>query len=195
MLTKSITDDKIENALHKYKKGFLNFMMDNRLEIGKIVNTHGLRGEVKIVPWTNTPDVFEDIEYLYINGREEKKHEILNIKYQKNNIIVKLKGLDDINEAEGYKNCVVTTDREQLGELDEGEYFITDLIGCVAGSEDGTVYGKLIDVINTGSNDIYVVKRQGMRDLLIPVIDDVVLDIDIDTKKITVRLMEGLEDL
>lgn len=195
MLTKSITDDKIENALHKYKKGFLNFMMDNRLEIGKIVNTHGLRGEVKIVPWTNTPDVFEDIEYLYINGREEKKHEILNIKYQKNNIIVKLKGLDDINEAEGYKNCVVTTDREQLGELAEGEYYITDLIGCEAVSEDGTVYGKLIDVINTGSNDIYVVKRQGMRDLLIPVIDDVVLDIDIDTKKITVRLMEGLEDL
>lgn len=170
-------------------------MMNNRLEIGKIVNTHGLRGEVKIVPWTNTPDVFEDIEYVYIKGREEKKYEVLNVKYQKNNIIVKFKGLDDINYAEALKNCIVTTDREQLGELDEGEYYITDLIGCEAVSEEGKIYGKLIDVINTGSRDIYVIKRDGMKDLLIPVIDDVVLDIDIDAKKITVRLMEGLEDL
>lgn len=169
--------------------------MDNRLEIGKIVNTHGLRGEVKIVPWTNTPDVFEDIEYVYVKGREEKRFEILNVKYQKNNIIVKLKGLDDISDAEMLKNSVVMTDREQLGELEEGEYYITDLIGCEVVSEDGKVYGDLDDVINTGSNDIYIVKRSGMKDLLIPVIDEVVLDIDIEAKKITVRLMEGLEDL
>lgn len=169
--------------------------MDNRLEIGKIVNTHGLRGEVKIVPWTNTPDVFEDIEYVYVKSREEKKFEISNVKYQKNNIIVKFKGLDDISEAEMLKNAVVVTDREQLGELEDGEFYITDLIGCEVVSEDGKVYGKLDDVINTGSNDIYIVKRSGMKDLLIPVIDEVVLDIDIEAKKITVRLMEGLEDL
>ena len=170
--------------------------MSNVLEIGKIVNTHGLRGEVKIVPWTNTPDVFEDIEYVYVkNAREEQKLKIKNVKYQKNNIIVKFVGLDDISQAELLKNAVVTTDREQLGELPDGEYYIADLIGCEVKSEDGEVYGKLVDVLPTGSNDVYVVKREAKRDLLIPVIDDVVLDVDINNKKIVVRLMEGLEDL
>ncbi len=170
--------------------------MSNVLEIGKIVNTHGLRGEVKIVPWTNTPDVFEDIEYVYVkNLREEKKLLIKNVKYQKNNIIVKFEGLDDISQAELLKNAVVTTDREQLGELNDGEYYIADLVGCEAVSEDGEVYGKLTDVLPTGSNDVYVVKREGKRDLLIPVIEDVVLDVDIDNKKIVVHLLDGLEDL
>lgn len=166
--------------------------MNNVLEIGKIVNTHGLRGEVKIVPWTNTPDVFEDIRYVYVKN---EKLEIKNVKYQKNNIIVKFSGLDDISEAEFLKNAVVTTDREQLGELPDGEYYIADLIGCEVMSEDGELYGKLTDVLPTGSNDVYVVKREEKRDLLIPVIDGVVLDVDINNKKIIVRLMEGLEDL
>lgn len=166
--------------------------MSNVLEIGKIVNTHGLRGEVKIVPWTNTPDVFEDIRYVYVKN---EKLEIKNVKYQKNNIIVKFSGLDDISEAELLKNAVVTTDREQLGELPDGEYYIADLIGCEVMSEDGELYGKLTDVLPTGSNDVYVVKREEKRDLLIPVIDGVVLDVDINNKKIIVRLMEGLEDL
>lgn len=169
--------------------------MDNRLEIGKIVNTHGLRGEIKVVPWTNTPDVFEDIEYVYVKGDEECKFEISNIKYQKNNIILKLKGINDISEAEKLKNSIITADREQLGELEEGEYYIMDLIGCTVEADDGSVYGLIKDVINTGSSDIYVVQREGMKDLLIPVIEDVVLGIDTEAKRITVRLMEGLEDL
>lgn len=169
--------------------------MDNRLEIGKIVNTHGLKGEIKVIPWTNTPEVFEDIEYIYVKGREEAKFDISNIKYQKNNIILRLKGINDISEAEKLKNSIITADREQLGELEEGEYYITDLIDCTVEAEDGSVYGLVKDVINTGSSDIYVVKRDEMKDLLIPVIDDVVLNIDIEAKRITVRLMEGLEDL
>ena len=170
--------------------------MDNVLEIGKIVNTHGLRGEVKIVPWTNTPDVFEDISYVYLkNNRETKKLSIKGIKYQKNNIIVKLEGIDDISQAELLKNSVVTTDRSELGDLPDGEYYIADLIGCEAVSETDEVYGTLKDVLQTGSNDIYVVGREGKRDLLIPVIDGVVLSVDILNKKILVRLLEGLEDL
>lgn len=169
--------------------------MDNRLEIGKIVNTHGLKGEIKVIPWTNTPEVFEDIEYIYVKGREEAKFDISNIKYQKNNIILRLKGINDISEAEKLKNSIITADREQLGELEEGEYYITDLIDCTVEAEDGSIYGLVKDVINTGSSDIYVVKRDEMKDLLIPVIDDVVLNIDIEAKRITVRLMEGLEDL
>lgn len=164
----------------------------NTLEIGKIVNTHGLRGEVKIVPWTDAPEVFEDISYAYIRG---EKKEIKSVKYQKNNIIVKFSGIDDINEAEKLKNQVITTDREELGELPEGVFYITDLLGCEVVLEDGEKVGILSDVLPTGSNDVYVVKRDGKKDLLLPVIEQVVLDVNIEEKKVTVNIMEGLEDL
>ena len=162
------------------------------LEIGKIVNTHGLRGEVKIVPWTDMPEVFEAISYAYIKG---EKREIKSVKYQKNNIIVKFSGIDDINQAELLKNTVITTDREELGELPEGVYYITDLLGCEVVTDSGETVGTLSDVLPTGSNDVYVVKRDGKKDLLLPVIEQVVLDVNIEEKKITVNIMEGLEDL
>ena len=162
------------------------------LEIGKIVNTHGLRGEVKIVPWTDVPEVFEEISYAYIKG---EKKEIKSVKYQKNNIIVKFSGIDDINDAEKLKNQVLTTDREELPKLPEGVYYITDLLGCDVVLKDGEKVGILSDVLPTGSNDVYVVKREDKKDLLLPVIEQVVLDVNIDEKKVTVNIMEGLEDL
>ncbi len=166
------------------------------LEVGKIVNTHGLRGEVKIVPWTDYPELFEEIEYVYVKKREEyTRLDIAGIKYQKGNIIVRFPQIKDINEAEKYKNQIIYAEREMLGELPEGVYYIADLIGLDVVKEDGEKVGTVADVINTGSNDIYDVKREGKKNLLIPVIDDVVLNVDIENKKITVRMMEGLEDL
>ena len=166
------------------------------LEVGKIVNTHGLRGEVKVVPWTDYPDDFEDIEYVYAEkcGARERL-DIKNIKYQKNNLIVKFAQINDINEAETYKNLVLTADRDVLGKLPEGVYYIADLIGLEVVKETGEKVGEISDVINTGANDIYVVKREGKRDMLIPVIDEVVKKVDLENKKVTVELMEGLEDL
>lgn len=166
------------------------------LEVGKIVNTHGLRGEVKIVPWTDYPELFEEIEYVYVKKREEyTRLDIAGIKYQKGNIIVRFPQIKDINEAEKYKNQIIYAEREMLGELPEGVYYIADLFGLDVVKEDGEKVGTVADVINTGSNDIYDVKREGKKNLLIPVIDDVVLNVDIENKKITVRMMEGLEDL
>lgn len=166
------------------------------LEVGKIVNTHGLRGEVKVVPWTDYPEVFEDIEYVYIQRRGEyERLDVKGIKYQKGNIIVKFPQIKDINEAEKYKNQVLYAERGVLGELPEGVYYIADLIGLDVVKEDGETVGVIGDVLNTGSNDIYEVKREGQKDLLLPVIDDVVLNIDIDGGRVTVRIMEGLEDL
>ncbi len=166
------------------------------LEVGKIVNTHGLRGEVKVVPWTDCPEVFEDIEAVYVKKKNEyEKLTLKGIKYQKNNLIVKFSEIQDINEAEKYKNQVLYAEREALGELPEGTYYIADLIGLEVVKEDGEKLGIINDVFNTGSNDIYDVKREGKKNMLIPVIDEVVLDIDIEAGKITVRLMEGLEDL
>ncbi len=166
------------------------------LEVGKIVNTHGLRGEVKAVPWTDYPEVFEDIEYVYVKKRTgDERLDISGIKYQKNNLILRFEQIKDINQAESYKNCVLYAERDMLGELSEGVYYIADLIGCEVVKEDGGKVGVIADVFNTGGSDIYDVKREGGKNLLLPVIDDVVLKVDINNKKITVRMMEGLEDL
>lgn len=170
--------------------------MDNLLEIGKIVNTHGLRGEVKIVPWMDSPDDFEDIKHVFIKQKSETVElTIKNVKYQKNNLIIKFSEINDINEAEPYKNCVVYAERSELGELEEGVYYIVDLIGLdVIDEENGEMIGKIEDVFNTGANDIYDVKRAGKKNLLLPVIDDVVKEVNIEGGYVKVHVMEGLDD-
>lgn len=166
------------------------------LEVGKIVNTHGLRGEVKVVPWTDYPEVFEDIESVYIKKKSDyERLDLAGIKYQKNNLIIRFVQIKDINEAEKYKNQVLYAEREALGELPEGVYYIADLIGLDVIKEDGERVGVIADVFNTGSSDIYEVKRDGKKNLLLPVIDEVVLNVDMENRRVTVRMMEGLEDL
>lgn len=168
----------------------------NRLDVGKIVNTHGLKGEVKIVPWTDSPDVFEEIEYVFAKQKKEEiKLSVKNIKYQKNNIIVKFLEINSIDEAQEYKNCVLSADRQMLPQLEEGVYYIVDLIGCSVFDEDGKDLGKITDVFNTGANDIYAVSAPQRKDLLIPVTDETVLDVDIENKKVIVHLLEGLWEL
>lgn len=163
------------------------------LEVGKIVNTHGLKGEVKVVPWTDYPEVFEDIEKVSLNNGKEFK--ILSVKYQKNNLILKLTDIDTIEDAEKLKNRVLFVNKEELGELPEGVYYVADLIGLTVETESGEVLGTVSDVLNTGANDIYEVKREGQKPLYIPKIDDVVLDISLENKKVLVHLVEGLLDL
>lgn len=166
------------------------------LEVGKIVNTHGLRGDVKVATWTDYPEDFEDIEYVYIKKKSDyERLDISNIKYQKGNLIVKFAQIKDINEAERYKNSVLYAERDMLGELPEGVHYIADLIGLDVVTEDGEKIGVIADVFNTGSSDIYDVKREGKKNMLLPVIDDVVLNIDIEAKKVTVHILDGLEDL
>lgn len=166
------------------------------LEVGKIINTHGLRGEVKVAAWTDTPDVFETLETVYIKVKSEYKPlSLRSIKYQKNNLIVKFAELTDINEAEPLKNQVLYAGRSDLGELEEGVYYIADLIGIEVIDENGASLGKIKDVMQTGANDIYVVERPSQKDLLIPVLPNVVLSVDINEKKAIVHLLEGLEDL
>ncbi len=170
--------------------------MDNNLiEVGKIVNTHGLRGDVKVIAWMDSPEDFEVINTIYMKTRTElKKLTVEKVRYQKNNLIVKFKEYGDINEVERFKNCVLYAERSELGELPEGTYYIVDLIGLRVVTEEGDEIGVIADVLNTGANDIYDVKREGKRNLLLPVIDDVVKDVDIDGGKVTVHIMEGLDD-
>lgn len=163
------------------------------LEVGKIVNTHGLRGEVKVVPWTDYAEVFEEIKMVYLpDGRSLN---ISSVKYQKANIILKFKEINHIDEAQKLKNIVITAERDALGELPEGVHYIADIIGLNVISDEGEEIGTISDVFNTGANDIYEVKREEGKPLLLPVIDSVVKSIDLDAKTVTVHLLEGLLDL
>lgn len=169
--------------------------MENLLEIGKIVNTHGLRGEVKVVPWTDTPEDFETVENVFVKIKSEYKPlTVQGVRYQKNNLIVKFKEYNDINDVEIFKNMTLYCDRDELGELPEGVYYIVDLIGLNVVTEDGDHIGVIADVFNTGANDIYDVKREGKKNLLLPVIDEVVKEIDMEKRQVTVNVMEGLDD-
>ena len=164
------------------------------LEAGKIVNTHGLRGEVKVVPWTDSPETFEDIKSVYIKKKTgDMRLNIKSLKYQKNNIILKFDEISTIEEAELLKNKTIYIDRDELGALPEGVYYIADIIGLKAVDENGTEIGTVIDIFNTGSNDIYEIKREGKKNLLLPDIDDVIT-VELENERIVVKIPKGLED-
>lgn len=166
-------------------------MKENMLEIGMVVNTHGVRGELKIQPWCDDPMIYDELEYIYIDGR---RYDIKRTRLHKNCEIVAVEGIDNINEAELLKNKVVTVEREMLGDLPERTYYIADLLGIEVRCDDGRMLGKISDVISTGSNDVYVVKRDGKKDALIPVIDEVVKEVNIDGGYAIITLMKGLVD-
>ena len=165
--------------------------MENYLEIGQIVNTHGLRGDLKVMPWCDDPEIFDELAYVIIDGEE---YDIEKSRMQKNMVLLKLEGIDHINDAEKYRNKVLFVPREELGELPEGTYYICDLLGCVVETIDGRNLGKICDIIKTGSNDVYVVEDEGKKQVLIPVIDEVVKSVDVESKQIVIEPLKGLID-
>lgn len=166
-------------------------MKKEYLEAGKIVTTHGIRGEVKIMPYTDTPELLCEFDRLFI-GRDKSEVYIERIRPAKNMVIAKIEGIDTPEAAEKYRNKVLYMHRDDL-ELDEDTYFIQDLIGMeVRDADSGEVYGKLADVMQTGANDVYVIK--GDREYLVPAIPDVIVSTDIDSDVMTIRPLEGLFD-
>lgn len=155
--------------------------MSTKIEVGKYVNTFGIKGEIKIFPYV---EYLDKLNYIYLDN---KKMEIKKLRFKKNVAIVKLKGIDDINEIEPLKGKIVTIDESDKPELPEGTYYNEDLIGMEVYTDDEKYLGKLDDVFNTGANDIYQV-----GDILLPVIDDVVKKIDIKNNKIIVHIIKGL---
>ncbi len=166
-------------------------MRNEILELGKVVNTHGIRGEIKVQPWCDDPEIFDELEYIYIG---DKRYDILKSRLHKNCEIIALDGVNNINEAELLRNKVVTIEREILGELPEGTYYIADLEGLEVKTVDGQVLGTIDEVIKTGSNDVYVLNNPGKKPILIPVIEQVVKEVNIDDGFVLVELMEGLID-
>ena len=164
-------------------------MERKKITIGRIVNTRGLKGKVKVLPMVDDLDLFESIEYVMIDG---KKFEMEGTKYFKGNAILKLSGIDTIEEAENYKTKKIDIFEEDLPALEEGVYYVKDLLGLTVETEEGEKLGKIIDVFKTGSNDVYTVKQADGKEIYLPAIKDVVQKIDLKEKKVTVKLIEGL---
>lgn len=170
--------------------------MEDLLRVGVIANTHGIRGEVKVYPTTEDNNRFLELKKVVLDtGKEKKNLEIQSVRFFKNMVILKFKGWDNINDVEKYKGRDLYVTREDAIPLEEGEYYIADLIGLEVWEENGGKIGILEDVMQTGANDVYVVKMDKTgNELLLPVIPDCVLDINLDEGRVMVHIMEGLLD-
>lgn len=167
--------------------------MEQLLQVGVITTTHGLKGEVKVYPTTDYPERFEEIkEVLLDTGRTKLPMEIQSVRYFKNLVILKFKGINDINDIEKYKQCSLWVTRENATPLYEDEYYIADLIGCKVFLEDGSAFGELVQVMETGANDVYVIETTEGKEVLVPAIKDCILDVDIENEKIIIHLLDGL---
>jgi 16S rRNA processing protein RimM len=167
------------------------------IEVGKIVNTHGVAGELKIMPLTDDPKRYNKLKSVYISlkiGEGMKKYDVMGVRYHKNFVIMKVKDIDDLNAAEKLKEHFVIVDRKDAVKLPKDTFFICDLIGMNVYDEEGKSLGVLTDVLKTGSNDVYVVKSDSLGDILIPALKTVVKKVCFEENKMVVNLPQGLID-
>ena len=167
--------------------------MQKYFEVGQIVNTFGVRGQLKVKPFTDEMERFEELKTVYICKKNEmKKVEIEEVKYHKDMILLKVKGIYDMTEAEKYKGLFLKIDRKDAKKLPENTYFIADLLGLEVYTDEGELLGKVDDIFPTGANDVYVVKDELGKQILLPSIPEVLKEIDLEKEKIIVHLIEGL---
>jgi 16S rRNA processing protein RimM len=168
------------------------------LKIGQICGTHGVRGEMNVLPLTDDPRRFSKLTTVHVldaSGKVLAQPRVEGVKYAKNKVIVKLEGISDMDAVRPYTSAFLAVTRDHAVKLPRDSYFVCDLIGCVVSDEQGVEWGPVVDVLQTGANDVYVVRRDGFKDLLIPAIRSVVLEVDIDAGRIVVRLPDGLLEL
>ena len=168
-----------------------------RLKVGKIVNTHSLKGEVKVISSTDFEEQrFEKGTELLITRGNQVVKEVTVESYRthKNNLLVKFVGIDSIEEAEKLKNLQIKIDSDNIGELEENEFYFHEIIGCEVFDENGKSLCEISEILTPGANDVWVIKSQNGKEILIPYIEDVVKKIDVENKKIDIEVMEGLID-
>lgn len=169
--------------------------MEEYLQVGVIASTHGIRGEVKVFPTTDDAKRFQNCKQLLLDtGKERMELEVEGIKYFKQFVILKFKGIDSINDVECYKGKSLLVTRENAVKLRKGEYFIADLIGLIVCNEAGEKIGVLEDVLQTGANDVYNIRLSDGRELLLPAIRECVLEVDVENRWMKIHIMEGLLD-
>lgn len=168
-------------------------MMEEMLKVGVIASTHGVRGEVKVFPTTDDPARFKELKQVMLDtGRETIPLEVESVRFFKQFVILKFKGFDNINDIERYRKCSLLVTRENAVALEEDEYFIADMIGMEAVTEEGESFGTLKDVIRTGANDVYVIENPEHGEVLIPAIRECVLSVDTRERRMRIHLMDGL---
>ena len=166
--------------------------MEQFLQVGVISSTHGIRGEVKVFPTTDDPMRFKKLKKVFLDtGRERLELEVQSVRFFKQFAIVKFKGIDNINDIEKYKGKGIFVPREDAVPLDEDEYYIADLIGMEVFTEDRH-FGVVKDVMETGANEVYIIESDEHGEVLIPAIRQCVLDVNVEEKKMKIRLMDGL---
>lgn len=167
--------------------------MTKYLEIGQIVNTFGIKGMVKVKPFSENLKRFDELKKVYIeNKKVRKEYEIEEVKYHKDMVLIKFKGVDNPEEADLLRTSYLVVDRKTQEPLEEGTYYVVDMLGLEVYTDEGELLGNLEDIFNTGSNDIYVVKNELGKQILLPAIADVIKNIDMENKKIIVHLIPGL---
>lgn len=171
------------------------FMMEKLLKVGVISSTHGLKGEVKVFPTTDDVKRFRQLKEVLLDAGDEKPVlQIEQVKFFKQFVILKFKGIDDIEDVQKYKGKDLLVTRENAAELKKDEYFIADLIGVSVISDDNSLRGILKDVVQTGANDVYVIVLEDGRQLLLPAIKECVLMVDLDENIMKIHVLDGLLD-
>lgn len=176
-------------------------IMTELYQVGAITQTHGIRGEVKVFPMTDDVSRFKNMKELILDtGKEQIVLEVTSARPQKNLVILKFKGIDNINDVEKYKGCGVFVTKENRVKCKKDEYFIADLIGLRAIDEEGEAFGTISDVIQTGANDVYVVTTKQGEEVMIPAIKDCILEVSVEEQDgqagyVRIHLLPGLLDL
>lgn len=167
--------------------------MEQLLQVGVISSTHGVRGEVKVFPTTDDVNRFKKLKKVILDtGKEQKELEIQGVKFFKQMVILKFKGIDNINDIEKYKGKSLYVTREHAVKLKKDEYFIADLIDMQVMLEDGTEFGTLTDVMKTGANDVYCIQTEKYGEVLVPAIGECICQVDVEARKMVIHLMPGL---
>jgi 16S rRNA processing protein RimM len=176
-------------------------IMTELYQVGAITQTHGIRGEVKVFPMTDDVSRFKNMKELILDtGKEQIVLEVTSARPQKNLIILKFKGIDNINDVEKYKGCGLFVTKENRVKCKKDEYFIADLIGLRAIDEEGEAFGTISDVIQTGANDVYVITTKQGEEVMIPAIKDCILEVSVEEQDgqagyVRIHLLPGLLDL
>lgn len=159
--------------------------------IGKIVNTHGIKGEVKVYPYTDDIVHLSKLKCIYLDATLQKKYKIMSSKIWKDMLILKMENIHSIEEAQALKGIDIYIEKEDISHL-EDTYYVEDLIGMNVIDENGKGIGKITYVFHTGANDVYEVKTLEQKEIYLPAIKDVIKEVDIKNKKVQIKMMEGL---
>ncbi len=168
-------------------------MKQEYFEIGQIVNHFGIKGMVKVNPFTDDISQFEKLKsILLVKDEKLSEVEIEETKYSKNQVLLKLKGIDTVEEAEKYRGCYLKIARSNSKKLPKDTYFIADLLGLTVYTDENILLGKVEDIYNSGANDIYVIKSEDGKQILLPGTKEVIKQIDLEQERITVHIIKGL---